>query len=320
MKRRLVELAELKDFFVDDPPKVSFEFFPPKTPEADARLWHTIVRLEPLRPEFVGVTYGAGGSTREFTHNIVKRIANETSLVPAAHLTCAGSSKDEVNEIARRYWEAGVRHIVALRGDPPKGSKVYVPHPQGYAYCCDLVAGLRKLADFEISVAVFPEGHPESKSLDFDMEILKRKIDAGATRAITQYFFDVDDYFRLLDRAEKHHIEIPIVPGILPITSANSLLNFSRTCGAKLPEWIVKLFDGLDDIPEIRSMLAMQLAAGQLLLLRRAGVEAFHFFTMNRSELTWALCRMLGIMTQPVSDQQVTLQSKERGLTTKDVE
>ena len=179
---------------------------------------------------------------------------------------------------------------------------------------------MRKLADFEISVAVFPEGHPESKSLDFDMEILKRKIDAGATRAITQYFFDVDDYFRLLDRAEKHHIEIPIVPGILPITSANSLLNFSRTCGAKLPEWIVKLFDGLDDIPEIRSMLAMQLAAGQLLLLRRAGVEAFHFFTMNRSELTWALCRMLGIMTQPVSDQQVTLQSKERGLTTKDVE
>lgn len=312
--KKLIEISELKDFFCTNPPKVSFEFFPPKTPEAEQTLWHTIVRLEPLRPEFVGVTYGAGGSTRERTHNIVTRIAKETSLVPASHLTCAGASRAEIDEIARRYWEAGIRHIVALRGDPPKGSSVYEPHPQGYRYCCDLVAGLRKIGDFEISVAAFPEGHPESKSLDFDMEVLKRKIDAGATRAITQYFFDVDDYFRLLDRAEKHHIEIPIVPGIMPVTNAKSLLQFSRTCGAKLPSWIVQLFDGLDDVPGIRNMLAMQVAAGMLLILRKADIESFHFFTMNRSELTWALCRMLGIMTKPVSDSEIAAQSEQRGL------
>lgn len=174
--KKLIEISELKDFFCTNPPKVSFEFFPPKTPEAEQTLWHTIVRLEPLRPEFVGVTYGAGGSTRERTHNIVTRIAKETSLVPASHLTCAGASRAEIDEIARRYWEAGIRHIVALRGDPPKGSSVYEPHPQGYRYCCDLVAGLRKIGDFEISVAAFPEGHPESKSLDFDMEVLKERL------------------------------------------------------------------------------------------------------------------------------------------------
>ncbi|MGM9997908.1 MAG: methylenetetrahydrofolate reductase [NAD(P)H] [Candidatus Bruticola sp.] len=313
--KKLIEISELKDFFCNDAPKVSFEFFPPKTSEAEQTLWHTIVRLEPLKPEFVGVTYGAGGSTRERTHNIVNRIAKETSLVPASHLTCAGASCQEVDDIAKRYWEAGIRHIVALRGDPPKGSKEYQPHPHGYKYCCDLVAGLRRIGDFEISVAAFPEGHPESTSPDFDMEVLKRKIDAGASRAITQYFFDVDDYFRLLDRAEKHHIDIPIVPGILPVTNAGSLLQFSRTCGAKLPDWIVKLFDGLDEVPGIRSMLAMQLAASQLLLLSKAGIKSFHFFTMNRSELTWALCRMLGIMTKPVSDSDIAVQSEKRGLT-----
>lgn len=312
--KRLLEIEELRDFFCTEPPKVSFEFFPPKTAEAEDMLWRTIMRLEPLHPEFVGVTYGAGGSTRERTHNTVKRIAAETSMVPAAHLTCAGTSKDEIKRIARSYWDAGVTHIVALRGDPPKGCSVYEPGENEYKYCCELVAGLRSIADFEISVAAFPEGHPESGSMDFDMEVLRRKIDAGATRAITQYFFDVDDYFRLLDRAEKHHIEIPIVPGILPITSAKGLQKFSMTCGAKLPDWIAGLFEGLDDTPGIRDMIAMQLAASMCLMLRRGGVEAFHFFTMNRSELTWALCRMLGIVTPPVSDADIEAACRRRSL------
>lgn len=298
-------IEELRDFFGDDPPKVSFEFFPPKTPEAEVTLWQTIVRLESLKPEFVGVTYGAGGSTRERTHNTVKRILQETSLTPAAHLTCAGASREEVDNIAKGYWQAGVRHIVALRGDPPKGSKEYIPHPQGYRYCCDLVAGLKEIADFEITVAAFPEGHPESSSLNFDMEILKRKIDSGATRAVTQYFYNVEDYFRLLDRAEKHHIEIPIVPGLMPVTNVSNLVQFSKTCGAKLPAWLVELFDGLDDTPNIRAMIAMQVAANQCLLLRKAGIDNFHFFTLNRADLTWAICKVLGIKAKPIPDEVV---------------
>lgn len=297
--RRILSIEELREFFGTTPPEVSFEFFPPKTEEAEARLWESLVRLEPLNPSFVSVTYGAGGSTRERTHSTVRRILRQTRMTPAAHLTCVGASRAEVDEVARSYWDAGVRHLVALRGDPPPGTGAYQPHPQGYAYASDLVRGLRRLADFEVTVAAFPEGHPESRSRDEDLDNLKRKIDAGATRAITQYFFDVDLYFRLLDRASAAGIEIPIVPGILPVTSVANLIRFSQTCGATVPAWLHRLFDGLDDIPEIRNLLAMQVAANQCLLLRKAGVERFHFFTMNRSELTWALCRVLGVQTSP---------------------
>ncbi len=296
---RVLSLAELQEFFGTRPPQVSFEFFPPRTEEAEARLWEAIVRLEPLEPTFVSVTYGAGGSTRERTHGTVKRILRQTRLTPAAHLTCVGASRAEVDDVARGYWEAGVRHLVALRGDPAPGTGRYQPHPQGYAHASDLVAGLRRLADFEITVAAFPEGHPESGSIDRDLDNLKRKIDAGASRAITQYFFDVDLYFRYLDRARAAGIQIPIVPGLLPVTSVANLIRFSQTCGATVPPWLHRLFEGLDDIPEIRNLLAMQVAASQCLLLRNAGVEHFHFFTMNRSELTWALCRVLGLMTSP---------------------
>lgn len=304
----------LRQFFCESPPQVSFEFFPPKTKQGEDNLWRTIVRLEPLQPQFVGVTYGAGGSTREFTHQTVVRIAKESSLTPAAHLTCIGMSRCEIEEIAKDYWQAGVRHIVALRGDPPQGEGPYQPRPDGYRYCSELVAGLKKVADFEISVAVFPEGHPESPSLEFDLEVLKRKIEAGATRAISQFFFRVEDFLRFRDRAQRAGIEIPIVPGILPITNVSNLLKFTQNCGAKLPPWIVELFQGLDDTPSIRSMLAMYLAASQCWLLRREGVEAFHFFTLNRSELTWALCRMLGFRAEPLSDQEVLAQSEKRGL------
>jgi len=297
--KRVLTLTELREFFDTRPPQVSFEFFPPRTEEAEARLWEAIVRLEPLDPTFVSVTYGAGGSTRERTHGTVKRILRQTRLTPAAHLTCVGASRAEVDEVARSYWDAGVRHLVALRGDPAPGTGCYQPHPQGYAHASDLVAGLRRLADFEVTVAAFPEGHPESGSIDRDLDNLKRKIDAGATRAITQYFFDVDHYFRYLDRARAAGIQVPIVPGLLPVTSVANLIRFSQTCGATVPEWLHRLFEGLDDIPEIRNLLAMQVAASQCLLLRRAGVEHFHFFTMNRSELTWALCRVLGLMTSP---------------------
>lgn len=303
--KHVLSISELHEFFSQNPPEVSFEFFPPKTQEAERNLWQTIVRLEPLKPSFVGVTYGAMGSTRERTHRTVRRIIKETSLVPAAHLTCAGASRAEVDEVARNYWDAGVRHIVALRGDPPKDMVNYTPHPQGYTYACDLVKGLKNLADFQITVAAFPEGHPESHSLDFDMEVLQRKIDAGATQAVSQYFFDNEDYFRLLDRAEKAHISIPILPGILPVTNAANLIKFSATCGAHVPDWLAQLFYGLDDTPEIRNLLAMQVTASQCLLLHQAGVKHFHFFTMNRSELTWALCRVLGLRTSPMSDTRI---------------
>ena len=293
---RTISLSNLSDFFGAEPPRVSFEFFPPKTPESEITLWDSIKYLEPLSPEFVGVTYGALGSTRDLTHRTVCRLAQETKLKPAAHLTCAYASRAEVNEVAQAYWDAGIRHIVALRGDPPKGSKVYVPHPDGYAHCCDLVRGLKDIGDFQITVAAFPEKHPESPSFDFDMDVLKMKIDAGATRAITQYFFEVDDYFRLLDRAEKAHIDIPIIPGIMPVTNAANLVKFSQTCGAMVPDWLLHLFDHTDNNPAIRNMLAMQVAASQCLLLRKAGINDFHFFTMNRYELTWAICRVLGLI------------------------
>ncbi len=277
------------------PPRVSFEFFPPKTAEMEARLWEVVKRLEPLGPRFVSVTYGAGGSTRERTHATVRRIRQETVLEPAAHLTCVAATRAEIDTVAGEYWEAGIRHIVALRGDPPGGAERYEPHPGGYAYAADLVAGLRKVADFEISVAAYPETHPEAKSAQHDIDNLKRKIDAGATRAITQYFFDVDPFLRFRDRAAGVAITVPIVPGILPVTNFSQVQKFSVACGASIPDWMAGHFDGLDDDPDTRRLVATSLAAEQCRRLHANGVHEFHFYTLNRADLIVAICHLLGV-------------------------
>ncbi len=274
---------------------VSFEFFPPKDEKAEATLWKTVKRLEPLAPAFVSVTYGAGGSTRDRTHAIVKRIVHETSLVPAAHLTCVGATQDEVDGVARDYLEAGVRHIVALRGDPPDGSDSYRPHPGGYDHAVDLVKGLRKLADFELSVAAYPEVHPEAPSADFDLDNLKRKIDAGATRAITQFFFETDTYLRFVERVRAAGIDIPIVPGILPVTNFRQVVRFAGMCGAAIPKWMHRTFEKLDDEPETRKLVAAMVASEQCRSLVAAGVTDFHFYTLNRAELSYAICLNLGL-------------------------
>jgi methylenetetrahydrofolate reductase (NADPH) len=275
---------------------VSFEFFPPKTPQLEEKLWEALQLLAPLRPAFVSVTYGAGGSTRDRTHAMVKRILGETSLTPAAHLTCVGATREDIDDVARSYWNAGVRHIVALRGDLPTGAGGhYTPYPGGYAYASDLVAGLMRIADFEISVAAYPETHPEATTPADDLENLKRKIDAGASRAITQFFFEVDAYLRFVDRARGAGITVPIVPGILPITNYAQLKRFAGTCGAKVPDWLASLFEGSDDNPELRGLIAASIAAEQCRLLRAAGVEEFHFYTLNRAKLTLAICHILGI-------------------------
>jgi methylenetetrahydrofolate reductase (NADPH) len=276
-------------------PRVSFEFFPPKTAEMEASLWASITKLAPLKPAFVSVTYGAGGTTRERTHATVRRIRQETPLEPAAHLTCVGASRAEIDDVARGYWAAGIRHIVALRGDPPAGSARYAPHPDGYAYAADLVAGLKRVGDFEISVAAFPEGHPEALSHAHDLDNLKRKIDAGATRAITQYFFDTVCYAKFLDRARKAGITVPIVPGLLPVTNFAQVVKFSAACGTAVPRWLADMFDGLDQDPETRRLVAASVAAEQATALRALGCEQFHFYTLNRAELTVAICRRLGI-------------------------
>lgn len=286
----------LEGIFSGKPPEVSFEFFPPKTQEMEDKLWIAITQLAPLAPSFVSVTYGAGGSTRERTHHTVKRIIQETNLKPAAHLTCVAASRAEVDEVARGYWEAGVRHIVALRGDPPAGQeKNYTPHPQGYRFSAELVAGLKRIGDFEISVAAFPEKHPESASFEADIDYLKQKIDAGATRAITQYFFDVEHYFRYIERVRASGITIPIVPGILPVTNVAQVKKFSVMCGASVPSWLEHLFDGLDNDPATRNLVAVTVAAEQCRRLVEFGVEHLHFYTLNRADLSAALCRMLGI-------------------------
>ena len=264
----------------------------------EQRLWETIVELAPLRPAFVSVTYGAGGTTRERTHATVRRILKETSLTPAAHLTCVGASRAAVDEVARAYWESGVRHIVALRGDPPQGSTVYAPYPGGYAYANELVEGLRRVGDFEISVAAFPEKHPESPSFEQDMEVLKRKVDAGATRAITQYFFDADLFYRFMERVEKAGIKIPIVPGILPIGNFAQVLKFSHMCGASVPPWLHEMFDGLDGQPVTRNLVAAYVAVEQCRKLQQQGVRQFHFYTLNRADLTAAVCHVLGVRRQ----------------------
>ncbi len=276
-------------------PKVSFEFFPPKTEKMEAQLWSAIERLAPLAPRFVSVTYGAGGTTRERTHATVVRLLAETDLVPAAHLTCVGADRDEVDEVAGRYHEAGVRHVVALRGDPPEGADGYQPHPGGYAYAADLVAGLAARGDFEISVAAYPEVHPEATSAEADLDNLKRKIDAGATRAITQFFFDPDVYRRFVDRVAGAGIDVPIVPGILPVTNFSQVVKFAAMCGASVPGWMADLFDGLDDDAETRKLIAATVAERQCTTLREDGVDEFHFYTLNRADLTYAICHILGV-------------------------
>lgn len=276
-------------------PQVSFEFFPPKTPEMEEKLWQTVKRLEPLAPRFVSVTYGAGGSTRERTHATVLRIREETRLEPAAHLTCVGAACGEIDEVARRYWDAGIRHLVALRGDAPPSDGSYRSYPGGYAYAAELVAGLKRVADFELSVAAYPETHPEATSADHDLDNLKRKIDAGATRAITQFFFDVDVYLRFVDRAIAAGITVPIVPGILPVTNFAQVVKFAASCGAAVPVSMAGLFDGLDNDPDTRRLVAASAAAEQCRRLQAAGVNEFHFYTLNRADLIVAICHMIGV-------------------------
>ncbi|HXA25073.1 MAG TPA: methylenetetrahydrofolate reductase [NAD(P)H] [Acetobacteraceae bacterium] len=276
------------------PPLLSFEFFPPKTEALESQLWTCIRRLEPLRPRFVSVTYGAGGTTRLRTHATVARIVQETALVPAAHLTCVGASRGEVNEVARQYWEAGVRHIVALRGDAPPGA-AYEPHPDGYAFAADLVAGLRRVADFEISVAAYPETHPAASNPGADLDNLKRKLDAGATRAITQFFFDTSVYLRFLDRCLAAGITTSIVPGILPVSNFPQAVKISAMCGTSVPDWLGHLLDGAEDDQEIRRMVAAVVAAEQVRLLQANGVDEFHFYTLNRPDLTYAIAHILGV-------------------------
>jgi methylenetetrahydrofolate reductase (NADPH) len=275
-------------------PKMSFEFFPPKTEALEQALWTAIRRLEPLAPRFVSVTYGAGGTTRSRTHETVARLARETSLTPAAHLTCVGATQAEVDEVAREYLAAGVRHIVALRGDPPAGASQYTPHPGGYAQAEDLVRGLRRIGDFDISVGAYPETHPAALSAASDLDFLKRKIDAGATRAISQYFFDTEVYLRFLDRCLAAGITLPIVPGILPVSNFGQVRKFSAMCGASVPAWMGRLFEGLDDDQDTRRMVAAVVAAEQVRLLQANGVDEFHFYTLNRADLTYAIAHILG--------------------------
>ncbi len=265
----------------------------------EAALWSTVERLAPLGPRFVSVTYGAGGATRDRTHATVTRIERDTGLRAAAHLTCVAATRAEVDAVARRYWDAGIRHVVALRGDPPKDTGRYRPHPGGYAFAADLVAGLKRVADFEISVAAYPEMHPEARDAAADLDNLKRKLDAGATRAITQYFFEVETYLRYLDRVRAAGIHVPVVPGILPVTNFAQVKRFSAMCGATVPGWMADLFDGLDEDPETRKLVAASIAAEQCRALQANGVDEFHFYTLNRANLTYAIARILGLRQAP---------------------
>jgi methylenetetrahydrofolate reductase (NADH) len=290
-------------FAVGVPIRVSFEFFPPGDEAMEATLWKSVERLAPLSPRFVSVTYGADGSTRERTHNLVTRIQRETALVGAPHLTCVGASRGEILDIARKYWDQGIRHLVALRGDPPQGQSGWQPHPDGFPYAADLVEGLASVANFDISVAAYPEKHPEAPSPKFDLDNLKRKIDAGASRAITQFFYDADVFLRFRDRCAAAGIHAPIVPGILPVTRFPQVLRFAERCGASIPDWLKERFHGLEDDHETRRMIAASVAIEQVHALARHGVRDFHFYTLNRAELTFAICHALSIrpMTQPPS-------------------
>ncbi len=276
--------------------RVSFEFFPPRNAEMEEALWQAVTRLAPLSPSFVSVTYGAGGSTRARTHSTLARILHETDLAPAAHLTCVGASRAEVDEVVRAYWDLGVRHIVALRGDPVGGvGAAFEPHPDGYKTSTDLVAGIRRLGDFEVTVSAYPEKHPESVSFDQDIDVLKAKIDAGATRAITQFFFENEAYLRYLDKVRASGINIPILPGIVPVQNFRQTANFAQKTGASVPAWLAARFEGLDDDPATRRLVAAAVAAEQVLDLVDRGVEDFHFYTMNKADLVYAICHMLGL-------------------------
>ena len=275
---------------------VSFEFFPPRTEKMEQTLWEAIATLAPLGPRFVSVTYGAGGSTRERTHATVERIARETAIPAAAHLTCVEASRAEVDEVAREYWDAGVRHIVALRGDMPAGpGTAFAPHADGYANAAELVEGLKRIAPFEISVAAYPECHPDSANPDADLDNLKRKLDAGATRAITQFFFEPETFFRFRDDAAAAGIDAEIVPGIMPITSFAAVQKMSALCGTAIPDWLAHQFDGLDEKPQARQLVAATLAAELCRKLYTGGVRDFHFYTLNRAELSYAICHLLGV-------------------------
>jgi len=289
-------LDSLKALFFSAPARVSFEFFPPKTTLMEEKLWESLLLLAPLRPAFVSVTYGAGGSTRDRTHATVKRILQETELTPAAHLTCVGATREEIDAVAALYWESGVRHIVALRGDLSEvaGGR-YTPHPGGYAYASDLVAGLKRIGDFEISVAAYPETHPEATSSEADLDNLKRKLDAGANRAITNFFFDGSLFLRFLDLCLAAGITAPVVPGIMPVTNLAGLRRMSALSGASIPEWLAHMFEGLDDDPDTRRMVAAVVAAEQVRLLQANGIDEFHFYTLNRPELTYAISHILGV-------------------------
>jgi methylenetetrahydrofolate reductase (NADPH) len=278
--------------------QVSFEFFPPKTETMAETLWSSIQTLAPLQPRFVSVTYGAGGSTRERTHDTIERILKETALTPAAHLTCVGASREEIDAVAKDYWDLGVRNIVALRGDSPEPGVKYQPHSAGYRDAVELVAGLKAVAPFDISVAAYPEVHPDSSSRKFDLENLKRKVDAGADRAITQFFFSSDCFFRFRDEAAAAGIDAEIVPGILPISNVATTRRFAEMCGASIPPWLDALFEGLDDLPAARQLIAATVAAELAGQLYAGGVRHFHFYTLNRAELSYAICHLLGVRAQ----------------------
>ena len=276
--------------------RVSFEFFPPKTPEMEATLWDAIHRLAPMEPHFVSVTYGAGGSTRERTHQTVARLARETGIKPAAHLTCVGATKAEIDEVVTSYKSAGVKAIVALRGDPQTGlGGLYTPHPGGYASTAELVASIRNIGGFEVYVSAYPEKHPESSTIEADIDVLKAKVDAGATHAITQFFFENDVYFRYLDRVRARGIDIPIFPGIVPVQNFKQTASFAKKAGASVPQWLADRFDGLDNDPATRRLIAAAVAAEQALDLLDRGVTDFHFYTMNRADLVYAICHLLGL-------------------------
>jgi methylenetetrahydrofolate reductase (NADPH) len=277
------------------PPKVSFEFFPPRTQAMEEQLWRAIGRLAPLAPAFVSVTYGAGGSTRDRTHATVRRIVEQTNLVPAAHLTCVAATRAEVDEVVRGYWRAGVRHIVALRGDMPEQGQAYHAHLGGYQSTPELVAAILRIAPFEISVGTYPERHPDSKSLDADVDLLKAKTDAGAVRAIGQFSFDTDAIVRFRDRARARGVSVPLVPGLMPSTNFNGVLRMAARCGASVPEWLMRLYEGLDEDVESRKAIAAAVLAEQVEQLRLEGFEQFHFYTLNQADLTYAACRLLGL-------------------------
>jgi methylenetetrahydrofolate reductase (NADH) len=286
------------------PLAVSFEFFPPKTPEMQDQLWRAIRRLEPLKPSFVSVTYGAGGSTRDRTHMTVKRIVEETSLVPAAHLTCVGAAREEVDGVVRGYWEAGIRHIVALRGDMPVMGAGYEPHPSGYQSTPELIAAIRRIAPFEISVSCYPEGHPESPTMDDDIELLAEKVAAGATRAIGQFCFSTEATAKFRDRVAARGLDIPVVPGLMPTTNFKGVARMAGRSGASVPEWLSRLYEGLDDDLESRKAMAAALLADQVQALSGYGFDHFHFYTLNQADLTFAACRLLGL---PQSDRKGVL-------------